>query len=550
VLAEMRADGVIADEEARAGSARPVQVIASRDGVHSPDPRRAREAGYFRDVISRELLERFGADAVYTGGLRVYTTLDPKLQALAEEAVTSRLRTIPPPRDVTEPLQGALVAIEPGTGFVRAIVGGRDFTESPFNRAIDARRQPGSAFKPFIYAMALESGFMPSSQLDGLDQPIDTQEGPWLPAGEHEASRVRLRDALALSSNRAAAHLLQDVGLRRTLDLVSRFGISSPMPMVPSLALGTGEMTLLELTSAYGVFANRGKWTQPTAIRRVEDRAGHEIYRAKSDERQVISQETAYLMTSMMADVVTRGTAATARSAGFARKAAGKTGTSNDYTDAWFIGYTPEIVTGVWFGYDTPHAIMRRGFAGVVAVPAWARFRTAATSNGTEKWFERPGSLVPVKLCRISGMLATERCHLPVIDTMLENPGDPNTAAQTIIQEGGVYEDLRYAGRIPDVCPLQHGDDSSFAPGAIPTSTWSDPPSAPPAGASIIVREPSAPLPRSFRDPGQRPGAPAFTVGVTPPTPPVEPEAQDPIIPGQNVSKAAPIPPRRPPGIQ
>ena len=284
----MRADGLITDQEARAASDRPVQVMAqARRRARSRSATSAARPATSATLISRELLERFGADAVYTGGLRVYTTLDPRLQALAEEAVTSRLRTIPPQRDVTEPLQGALVAIEPGTGFVRAIVGGRDFNESPFNRAIDARRQPGSAFKPFIYAMALESGFMPSSQLEGLDQPIDTQEGPWLPAGEHEASRVRLRDALALSSNRAAAHLLQEVGLRRTLDLVSRFGISSPMPMVPSVALGTGEMTLLELTSAYGVFANRGKWTQPTAIRRVEDRAGHEIYRAKSDERQV-----------------------------------------------------------------------------------------------------------------------------------------------------------------------------------------------------------------------------------------------------------------------
>ena len=189
-------------------------------------------------------------------------------------------------------------------------------------------------------------------------------------------------------------------------------------------------------------------------IRRVEDRDGHDLYRAPVGERPVISDATAYLMTSMMADVVNRGTATTARSAGYVRKAAGKTGTSNDYTDAWFVGYTPEIVTGVWFGYDTPHAIMHRGFAGVVAVPAWARFMTAAAGNGgKETWFERPGSLVPVKLCRISGMLATDRCHLPVLDTVLEHPGDPNTAVQTIVQEGGVFEDLRHIGRTPGRLP-------------------------------------------------------------------------------------------------
>jgi penicillin-binding protein 1A len=481
VLSRMRDEGSLSEQEFQAAVATPLHgPIDGQAAGPRRDPRQPTEAGYFRHTITRELLERFGADAVYTGGLRVYTTFDPKLQALAEEAIQSRLRTIPPSRETTEPLQGALVAIEPDTGFVRAIVGGRDYDESPFNRATEARRQPGSAFKPFIYATALESGMLPSSQLDDLDEPIETQEGPWLPAGEHEPSRVRLRDALAQSSNRAAAHLLQDVGVRRTLDLVSRCGITSPMPMVPSVALGTGEMTLFELTSAYGVFANRGVWKEPTVIRRVEDRAGHSIYRGSPVERRVVSEATAYLMTSMMADVVNHGTASTAKSSGFVGKAAGKTGTSNDYTDAWFVGYTPHIVTGVWFGYDTPQSIMRRGVAGVVAVPAWARFMIAATSGVRDDWFERPGSLVPVKLCRISGLLATDHCTLPVIETVLENPGDPETATQTIVQEGGVYDDLRYVDRMPEPCPLKHGDyralDIYETPAVDPT--W--PPRPPP----------------------------------------------------------------------
>lgn len=523
VLVQMHAQGLLS-EDLQTSLAAPIEARANRpEEAPARDPRQSREAGYFRDVVHRELIERFGADAVYTGGLRVYTTLDPRLQALAEEAIASRLRTIPPARGISEPLQGALVAIEPRTGFVRAIVGGRDFDESPFNRAVDARRQPGSAFKPFIFAMALESGFLPSSQIDGLDQPIETREGPWLPAGEHEESAVRLRDALALSSNRAAAHLLQDVGIRRTLDLVSRFGITSPMPMVPSVALGTGEMTLLELTAAYGVFANRGVLKTPVVIRRVEDRDGHDLYRAPASERAVISDATAYMMTSMMADVVNHGTATTARSAGYLRKAAGKTGTSNDYTDAWFVGYTPEIVTGVWFGYDTPHAIMNRGFAGVVAVPAWARFMTAAAGNGgKETWFKRPGSLVPVTLCRISGMLATDRCHLPVVDTVLENPGDPNTSVQAIVQEGGVFEDLRHIGRTPDACRLLHGDYRAFTTDAIPTSTWSGEP------------------PTALRDGQMIPGGLEFS-------PPPPPDVPNPFR-GQNISKPVPIPPRPPGG--
>jgi 1A family penicillin-binding protein len=519
VLAQMQLQGMLSAADAQTAAAAPIGTRSAAPApTIAPDPRDVRAAGYFRDLVNRELVERFGADVVYTGGLRVYTTIDPKLQALAEEAIASRLRTIPAPRGVTEPLQGALVAIDPKTGYVRAIVGGRDFDESPFNRAVDSRRQPGSAFKPFIFAMALESGFLPSSQLEGLDRPIDTHEGPWLPAGEHEHSSVRLREALAMSSNRAAAHLLQDVGIRRTLDLVTRFGITSPMPMVPSVALGTGEMSLYELTSAYGVFANRGIWRAPVVIRRVEDRDGREIYRAPASERRVISEATAYLMTSMMADVVSRGTATTARAAGFRRKAAGKTGTSNDYSDAWFVGYTPQMVTGVWFGYDTPRAIMRRGFAGVVAVPAWARFMTAAT-GGEDTWFERPSSLVSVELCRISGMLATDRCHLPVVETVLENPGDPHTAAQTILQEGGIIEDLRLVGRTPDPCPLQHGDYRSFIP-----QPFTIPPTRQPVSDGPLV-----------------PGSLEFALPPPPPAP------VNPNVPGRNGSSTLPVPPTIPP---
>ena len=230
VLGVMRAQGALSDQEFHAAVAVPLTILAAETRPQQPDPRSARGAEYFRDVVARELLTRFGAEAVYTGGLRVYTTLDPRIQGSAEEAVTARLSELSRTDRGDEPLQSALVAIDPATGYVRAMVGGRDYAESPFNRAIDAQRQPGSAFKPFIYAMALESGLSPGSGLDGLDEPIETREGPWLPSGEHELPSIRLRDALVLSSNRAAAHLLQDVGVQRTLDLVSRFGITSPMP--------------------------------------------------------------------------------------------------------------------------------------------------------------------------------------------------------------------------------------------------------------------------------------------------------------------------------
>jgi 1A family penicillin-binding protein len=539
VLNEMRAEGMLSDtqyEEARSVSVKTLIARGERAGVQ--DPRHTRGAEYFRSAVTRELIKRFGAEAVYTGGLRVYTTLDRRLQALAEDVVSDRLMRMPYLRRGGEPLQGALVAIEPGTGYVKAIVGGRDFKESPFNRAMEAARSPGSAFKPFIFALALESGLSPSTTVDGLDEPIPTREGPWLPDGEHELTSIRLRDALVVSSNRAAAHLLQQLGVRRAVDLVARFGVTSPLPEVPSLALGTGEVTLFELTAAYGVFANRGIWRQPTMIRRVVDRYGREIYRAPETDRPVVSEATAYLMTSMMADVVNRGTATTARAAGLRLKAAGKTGTSSNFADAWFVGYTPDLVTGLWIGYDKPQMIMDRGFAGVVAVPTWARFMMAALRDVRENWFEMPGSLTTVKLCRVSGLLSTDRCHLPVIEPP---PYDPDsdllrTSQLPIVREGGVYEELRHIGRMPEPCPLHHGDlhlsdiDVDDAP-ALPPPSYRAPP---PAGLPL-VREPAPSLP------------PRLTLPTPQSSPPDVPQASPPsTIPGTNVTKPSPTPPRPP----
>jgi penicillin-binding protein 1A len=457
VLSLMREEGMLTEDEYRRAILLPVNALLTReDRALGTDLHRMRGAEYFRDAVARELIRRFGSEAVYTGGLRVYLTVDRRLQRLAEEAMAARLSRVPRPGH--EPLQGALVAIDPATGHVKAIVGGRDFAGSPFNRAMDAKRQPGSAFKPFIFASALESGYAPSTTLEGLDEPIATPQGPWLPNGEHETSSVRLRDALVLSSNRAAAHLLTDIGIPQTVDLVHRFGVTSEMPTVPSLALGTGEMSLFELTSAYTVFANRGRWRHPALIRRVLDRYGREIYRAPDTERQVITEATAYLMTSMMADVVARGTAATARSSGVRFSAAGKTGTSQSFADAWFVGYTPRLVTGVWFGYDHPQTIMNRGFASVIAVPVWARFMSAAHADLDDAWFEMPGSLTRVTLCRLSGQLATERCRLPVIDPPQYDPENPLIPAVSTVRQGGVYEELRLVTRMPQTCMLPHTD--------------------------------------------------------------------------------------------
>ena len=457
VLSLMRDHDMLTEREYAAAITVPVTaLLVDKEQPAAINLQRTRGGEYFRDAVARELIERFGAEAVYTEGLRVYTTLDQRVQQIAEETIAKRLSR--GARTDRDPLEGALVAIEPSTGYVKALVGGRDFRETPFNRAIDARRQPGSAFKPFIWAMPLESGYAPSTTIEHLDEPIATPQGPWLPGGEHETSSARLREALVRSSNRAAVHLLNEVGIHRTVDLVRRFGISSEMPPVPSLALGTGEVSLLELTAAYGVFANEGKWRQPILIRKVLDRQGREIYRAPGVERRVISEATAYVMTSMMADVIDRGTAYTARTSGFKFPAAGKTGTSQAYADAWFVGYTTHLVTGVWFGYDQPQTIVKRGYASVVAVPTWARFMAAAHEGLENDWFDMPRSVTKVTLCRLSGQLATDRCDLPVLEPPRYDPDNPLMPVTATLREGGVYEELRNVTRMPEPCSLPHGN--------------------------------------------------------------------------------------------
>ena len=316
------------------------------------------------------------------------------------------------------PLQGSIVAIDPKTGYVKALVGGRDFAESPFDRARQARRQPGSAFKPFVYASALEAGYAPGTMLRDLDQPVEAIDGPYLPRGEHEEAEMTVRRALTVSSNRAAVHMLQHVGMSSVLNYAQRFGIESPLPAVPSLALGTGEVTLLELTSAYAVFANKGEHVEPTLIRRVESASGEVLYRARSATRHVVSEDTAYLITNMLSDVIQRGTANNVRRLGFTAPAAGKTGTTDDVADAWFVGYTPRLAAGVWIGYDDPRAIRRGAFASTIAVPVWTSFMTAATPRRQGKkgepreQFEAPAGLEKVAYCPVSGEPAGPNCQL------------------------------------------------------------------------------------------------------------------------------------------
>ena len=429
VLQTMVASGVIDQATAERARKTPVRLTNALEIKET-------SGLYFKEHVRRELVDRFGWQRVYQGGLRVSTTFDPELQLAAERIVEKGLQDIErrpgfaysprtvvdgrvqgtsgdqPPRETGAPdyLQGALVAFDPGSGHVRALVGGRDFDESRFNRAVQAKRQAGSAFKPFVFAAALEAGYSPASVITRLNDPILTAQGDWVPEDEHTtASSMTLRTALRTSSNRAAVQLLNTVGIPKAVDYAKRLSVGTP-PSVPSLALGAGEVTLLALTAAYGAFGNGGVVRPPVFIRRVEDSDGKVLYSDEGKSDRAISEATAFLMTSMLSDVINYGTAYRARQAGFTLPAAGKTGTTNEYVDAWFVGFTPHLVTGVWIGFDQPKTILRNGYAGELAVPVWASFMKVATRDDKPDQFERPAKVVGINVCRVSGKLPNGGC--------------------------------------------------------------------------------------------------------------------------------------------
>ena len=393
---------------------------AVREPLRLEDSLRRDEAygQYFKEDVRKQLVDIFGWERVYRSGLRVETTLDLDMQRAAEAEVAraiadierrqTRRASAASPEAV---LQAALVAIDPRTGEVRAMVGGRDFRGSPFNRATQSKRQPGSAFKPVVYAAALEQGYTPATILNGLNAPATLSQAAWLPEDEHVSDEaMTMRAALRVSSNRAAVRMLQTIGIPSAVDYAERLGLGR-MPSVPSLAIGTGEVTLLSLTSAFGAFANAGVLARPALIRRVTSSDGQVLYESPAASTQAVSPTTAFLITSMLEDVIDAGTAAQARALGFRLPAAGKTGTTNEYRDAWFVGYTSRLVTGVWVGYDQPRTIIRGGYAAQLAVPLWARFMTSATRDDKPEWFRPPSGVIAVAIDAASGRLASSECR-------------------------------------------------------------------------------------------------------------------------------------------
>ncbi len=445
---------------------------------------------YFKEEVRKQLVEKFGGSRVSEGGLRVYSTLDSDLQQTAEKAIEAGTAAIERrPRyphsskknaDDLDYLQGALVAMDPETGAVRALVGGRDFSQSPFDRATQAKRQSGSAFKPFVYAAALETGYSPATVISNLNDPILTAQGDWVPEDEHSsATSLTLRSALRMSSNRAAVQLLDAIGIPSAVLYAQKLNVGTP-PSVPSLALGASDVTLMSLTAAYAAFADEGIVRQPVLIRRVDDAEGKTIYQDPGKAQRAISKESAFLMSSMLADVITAGTAYKARQTGFTLPAAGKTGTTNDFVDAWFVGFTPHLVTGVWVGFDQPKTIVPNGFAADLAVPIWTAFMKVATKGDKPDWFVRPDNVVAVTVCRVSGKLPNAGCGN--VQTM--------NADATIETRSMIYTDYFVKGTQPTtLCPLHPGGISADALAGTSGST------PPPSAAAPAFAPPTAALP-------------------------------------------------------
>ncbi|MHB8482848.1 MAG: penicillin-binding protein 1A [Nitrospiria bacterium] len=310
-----------------------------------------------------------------------------------------------------EPLvEGALVTLDPATGGIKAMVGGYDFKRSEFDRAILAKRQPGSAFKPIIYATALEKGKSPSNII--IDSPViykDTElDKVWKPENYEGKfyGPISLREALAHSRNLATIKLLEEVGIGPVIDFGRRVGITSPIQHDLSLALGTSSLGILELTSAYSVFANQGTYNEPYSIESVTDQHGNILETHESHPREVASKEVSYMITNMLEDVIQKGTAVRARELG--RHIAGKTGTTNDFGDAWFIGYTPNLVTGVWVGFDDRRSLGDREAAASVALPIWISFMKQALNLIPDVPFLIPNNIVYAKINPVTGLLSED----------------------------------------------------------------------------------------------------------------------------------------------
>ena len=388
VLNRMRALGFISSEEVQNALASELQIVSER----TPQNR----TPYFVETIKAEVIRLWGAPALSFGGLNIYTTLDLSMQQAAERAVARVLADLDARLGFSDYgsassdqranyVQGALICLDPRTGYVKAMVGGRDIFISYYNRATQARRQPGSGFKPFVYLAAFESGaFSPVSLFNDTLRTYRVNDEDWTPKNfaDKYLGLTTAANALVNSANATSVQIAMEIGPEGIVDLAQRLGIQSQLKPYPSIALGAQEVTLLDMAVAYGAIASYGFRVMPTFIARIEDTTGQIHYEHQPNPLLVIDPEYAAIMVNLMQHVVNRGTGRAIRALGFQGAAAGKTGTTNDNTDAWFTGFTPDLVASVWIGFDNREGrrrlIERRSrrqiTGGSGAAPIWATF--------------------------------------------------------------------------------------------------------------------------------------------------------------------------------
>ena len=427
VIELMRQNGLINDADASRAKAYPLQLANKTiSGETAP---------YFVEWVRQQLDAQFGKQ-LYEQGLKVFTTLDLDMQSAAERALERQARAIESGRfgpyshetyehylahregdegSGTSPyLQSAFLALDPRNGAVRAMIGGRDFDDSKFNRSVQALRQPGSTFKPIVYSAAIQNGRSPSYLVN--DSPLVLQvpgQPEWAPQNYDLKflGEIPLRQSLYLSRNVSTVRLGMELGEQTVINEARNFGITTVIPPYPSIHIGAADVYPIELISAYSAFANLGVRATPNAIIRVENQKGEILWQPTPTRTQVLSPEEAWIMVDMMKDVIRRGSAAGVYASGFHLPAGGKTGTTNDGTNVWFVGYTADLIAGVWYGLDRPSKIKDNAQGGVLAAPAWTAFMTEVYRRmpAPPDW-PRPLSIVTREIDVSSGLLQTPYC--------------------------------------------------------------------------------------------------------------------------------------------
>ena len=491
------------------------------------------------DATLRELSLLLAPETIDYGGLTVFTTIDPQLQRRAQEAADRKLAVVEEQKNYPHPkrkdfapeqkaegeekptdyLQAAVVVVENRTGAIRAMVGGRDYTQSKYLRASLAKRQLGSTFKPFVYASAFERGLLPGTLID--DSRVTSAEYPdlpknWSPDNSDDEYNGPQPAAIGLlkSRNTMSVRVGEYAGLPKVREFARTVGLAPELPNYPVVFLGGFETTVRDLAAAYAIFPNLGTYRQPYLISSVEDRHGQVLWKAPQQEQRVLSPESAWMVSSILQQVMKTGTAAKAGSLGWKKPGAGKTGTTNDFFDAWFVGYTGSLTCAVWVGMDQPQTIMEKGYGGALALPIWVDIMQNVPE---QKWpaapFVAPERPAKAILCSVSGGLATSACQAQKLAYTAELP----------------------AARVPhESCPT-HPEPPLTAPVVTPVVTAIPPPApapvAPPAASALT--QPTYPQP--FADvvppapaPNRTVQLPVARYGQTIPAPPTQPARVEP----------------------